>query len=261
MDIFKKQRILQKKIQIAKNNYIMKIVEEHNICFLKNMAKQLEDNAYSLYLKCKENNDNYIFIFWTGDNPITLNRLKSIKQLIEKSEAQIIYVTVNNLNKFILQEHQFHDAYNYLSVTHKSDYLRCYIMNFYGGGYSDIKKPSGSWKKSFEDLNNSDKWIIGYKWEENDKTLYSWIGNGAYIARPNTPFTNEWYSELLKYLDNNLEIIKMHPAQHFRDCYETSNNKYPIKWATFGIIFNKLTDKYNDKLIRTLPICVCNDYL
>jgi hypothetical protein len=134
-------------------------------------------------------------------------------------------------------------------------------MNFYGGGYSDIKKTTGCWKNSFEELQNSDKWIIGYKWEDEDKSLYSWIGSGSYIAIANTQLTNEWYSEILKYLDNNLDKLKKHPAQHSRDCYETSGNKYPVKWATFNVIFNKTTDKYNDKLIRTLPICICNDYL
>jgi hypothetical protein len=267
MNIFINQRLLekQKKIQTQKNKiayeYAKKIIDERNYVFLQNMVKKMEDNAYELYLKCKENSENYIFIFWSGNNPITLNRLKSIKALLEISEAHVIYVTVNNLNKFILEEQPFHKAYNFLSVIHKSDYLRCYFMNFYGGGYSDIKKPSGSWKKSFEDLKNSDKWINGYKWEEEDKSLYNWIGNGAYIAKSNTPLTNEWYSEILKYLDHNLDIIKTYPATHYRDSLETSNNKYPVKWATMGIILNKLTDKYNDKLIRTLPICICSDYL
>ena len=35
-------------------------------------------------------------------------------------------------------------------------------MHFHGEGYSDIKKTTGSWRKSFDSLYNSDKWIIGY---------------------------------------------------------------------------------------------------
>ena len=35
-------------------------------------------------------------------------------------------------------------------------------MHFHGEGYSDIKKTKGSWRKSFDSLYNSDKWIIGY---------------------------------------------------------------------------------------------------
>jgi hypothetical protein len=258
--MFRNVRLLEKQKKMA-YEYAKKIIDEHNYVFLQNMVKKMEDNAYELYLKCKENNENYIFIFWTGDNPITFNRLESIKKLLEISEAHIIYVTVNNLNKFILEEHPFHKAYEFLSVTHKSDYLRCYFMNFYGGGYSDIKKPSGSWKKGFEDLKNSDKWINGYKWKEENKLLYSWIGNGAYIAKSNTPLTNEWYSEILKYLDEKFDTLKIYPSTHYRDSLETSNNKYPVKWATFNIIFNKTTDKYNNKLLETVPMCMCSDYL
>ena len=132
-------------------------------------------------------------------------------------------------------------------------------MNFYGGGYSDIKKPSGSWKKGFEDLKNSDKWINGFKAEIEE--IYSLICNGVYIAKPNTPLTNEWYSEMLKYLDEKFDILKMYPATHYRDCLQMSNNKYPVLWAAFNIIFNKTTQKYNNKLLKTLPDCICSDYL
>ena len=53
------------------------------------------------------------------------------------------------LDKYILQEHPLHQSFNYLSETHKADYLRTYFMRFHGGGYSDIKKTSGSWIDSF----------------------------------------------------------------------------------------------------------------
>jgi hypothetical protein len=246
-------------IQKEENDNLVELSEEANIKSLLNMVKNLEDNAYELFLKYKQNNENYIFVLWCGNNSITPNRLKSLKQLMEKSECHLIYVTANNISNFILNEHPFHEAYKYLSVTHQSDYVRGYLMHFYGGGYSDIKKTTGSWKKSFEELMNSDKWMIGYKWE--DKEYYNWIGNGAYIVKPNTQLTNEWYFEFSNFLDNNLDILKIYPAQHFRDCYETSNNKYPIRWAGFNIILNKITDKYKEKLLNTLPICVCKDYL
>ena len=73
-------------------------------------------------------------------------------------------------------------------------------MNFYGGGYADIKSTS-SWKNSFYELYNSDYCICGYKEIEGwvaytpliDK-YYELIGNCAYICKLNTPLTNEWYN-------------------------------------------------------------------
>ena len=73
------------------------------------------------------------------------------------------------------------------------------------GGYSDIKATTQSWDTIFDLLRNSNKWIAGYpekkyraaartggkmqrELEHNFLTL---IGNGAYISRPQTPFTFE----------------------------------------------------------------------
>jgi hypothetical protein len=35
-------------------------------------------------------------------------------------------------------------------------------MNFHGGAYCDIKRPSGSWLRAFDDLEASDAWMNGY---------------------------------------------------------------------------------------------------
>lgn len=85
--------------------------------------------------------------------------MNSIEQLKTITECNIIFIDKNNLKNYILHDYPLHNGYEYLSAVHKADYLRTYFMNFYGGGYSDIKKTTGSWKKSFEDLYNSDNWI------------------------------------------------------------------------------------------------------
>ena len=107
---------------------------------------------------------NYnIYCFWTGNNPISENRRKCLEQLIKVSKCNVILVTPSTLNEYILDEHPLHPSFNYLSETHKADFLRTYFMRFHGGRYSDIKKTTGSWIESFEKLKKSDKWIIGYK--------------------------------------------------------------------------------------------------
>lgn len=209
-----------------------------------------------------------IYVFWTGNNPMSENRNKCLKNLETVSNAKVILVTPNNLNNYILPSEPLHPAYEYLSETHRADYLRTYFMNFHGGGYSDIKETTGSWVDSFNELYNSDKWINGYK-EINGGVAYvpiidKWedlVGNCAYICKPQTPLTKEWYNEMILLLDQKLEQLKLYPSTFPQDSAEVSNGKYPIEWnEMLGRIFHKICYKYKDKLLNTLPISVFYNY-
>ena len=210
---------------------------------------------------------NKIYCFWTGDNKMSDNRIKSLENLRDISETEIILVTKDNIKDYILDTEPLHPAYDYLSETHKSDYLRTYFMNFYGGGYSDVKMTSGSWKQCFYDLLISDKWICGYK-EIDGCVAYKplqneWsklVGNGAYICKPQTELTKKWYNEMLLLLDTKLEELKINPSTKPDDCAETGSG-YPIEWnEMLGRIFHKVTYNYIDKIINTLPLSIFNNY-
>ena len=216
----------------------------------------------------KNNNNKYnIYCFWTGDNEMSQSRKECLQDLISVSECTVILITKENIKKYILSDNPLHPAFDYLSETHKADYLRTYFMNFYGGGYSDIKKTTGSWKKSFNDLENSDYWMCGYK-EIEGGVAYApyadkWkelIGNCAYICKPLTPLTTEWYSEMINLLDTKLEKLKQFPSKSPQDSSETGSG-YPIEWnEMLGRIFQKVAYKYKDKLLNTLPISVFSNY-
>jgi glycosyltransferase involved in cell wall biosynthesis len=204
-----------------------------------------------------------IYTFWTGTNEMSQVRKDCLENLKQVSECNVVLITPEKLSTYIKPEEPLHEAYEYLSETHKADYLRTYLMNFYGGGYSDIKKTTGSWKASFDDLAKSHKWICGYP-ETEGGVAYAplkeqWrelIGNGAYICKPNTPLTNEWYSDMLKVMDKKLISLKLHPAKFPRDGHNQGgpNSKYPITWnEMLGKIFHKLIHKYKEKVMNTLP--------
>ena len=89
-------------------------------------------------------NNRNIYVFWTGNNQMSENRNECLKELIKVSKCNVILVKPEMLNKYILDEHPLHPSFNYLSETHKADYLRTYFMRFHGGGYSDIKKTTES---------------------------------------------------------------------------------------------------------------------
>jgi hypothetical protein len=179
----------------------------------------------------------------------------------------VILVTKANLHEYILPEHPLHEAYQYLSETHKADYLRTYFMNFYGGGYSDIKRTTGSWIDSFHSLNNSDYWICGYKEVQGGvayppyvDNYHELIGNCAYICKPQTELTKEWYSSMISLLDLKLENLIRNPSKFPQDCSECGSG-YPIEWnEMLGRIFHRVSYKYKEYLLNTLPMIDCNNY-
>ena len=231
--------------------------------YLYNESTRMKEGFY------RENNGEHyvIYTFWTGTNEMSAARKESLENLKQVSECEVVLITPSNISNYIKQEHPLHEAFQYLSETHKADYLRTYFMNFYGGGYSDIKKTTGSWKKSFDELNASDKWICGYPEIEGgvgyDPLKNSWkelIGNGAYICKANTPLTNEWYAEMCELLDMKLEQLKLHPASFPQDSSEKGTG-YPIGWVEMlGKIFHRVIYKYKHHVTNTLPISIFRDY-
>jgi len=208
-----------------------------------------------------------IYCFWTGDNVMTTSRIECLQQLKEISQCNVILVTKKTLSQYILPDHPLHPSYEYLSETHKADYLRTYFMNFHGGGYSDIKKTTGSWIQQFDDLNKSDYWICGYKeiygGVAYDPVYYKWeelVGNCAYICKPQTPLTIEWYNTMIQLLDSKLEELKKNPSTSYSDAKE-SGSGYPIEWnEMLGRIFHKISYQYKERLLNTLPVSIFHSY-
>lgn len=226
----------------------------------------LEKDCDLSQIKSLQPLERRIFCFWTGDNEMSENRLDALASLREKAEVEIVLVTPANLEKFILTDFPLHKGYQYLSAVHKSDYLRCYFMHHYGGGYSDVKAPGGSWKSSFDKLEKQTyKWIAGYR--EIGKRgaaqvehpilamdlINNWqllIGNGAYICHPYTPFTADWYNELHHRMDIYYRQLSEYPGNILGN-----NEGYPIPWTgILGQIFHPLCLKYMDGIIYSNKI-------
>jgi hypothetical protein len=222
--------------------------------------------------------DKIIYTFWTGDNEMSKNRKDCIQQLKNTTGCKVELITKETLNSYILDHVPLHEAYNYLSETHKADYLRTYFMNFYGGGYSDIKQTTGSWIKAFNDLEESDNiWMNGFRlsgendvsYEEHSIYWESLIGQSSYISKPQTPLTIEWYSEMISLLDKKIIGLRKNPAKFPQDHsgrgfglkYREGFSKYPIGWnEMLGHIFDRISYKYKDKLLQTVPTPICVNY-
>ena len=89
--------------------------------------------------------------------------------------------------------------------------------------------------------------------------FYRVIGNCAYICKPNTAFTEEWFYSVQNVLDCKFDILKTYPAKHPRDFYKKVYENglvsdYPLRWTEIcGEIFHPLCLKYSKKLLKNLP--------
>lgn len=217
-----------------------------------------------------------VFCFWTDTNALSETRFASVQNMEKTLGVPVHFVTHNTLQNWILREHPLHEAYQYLSAVHRSDYLRCYFMHHYGGGYTDIKQHYESWKAYFKEVNeNPNIDIIGYQEigpngiaGVSDKDLYQkmclaykeMIGCGCFISKPDTQITREWYFEVNSILDSKLSELKKFPAKHARDCVG-SGSGYPISWTEImGNIFHPLIYKYRNHVSINLPKANFNDY-
>jgi hypothetical protein len=187
------------------------------------------------------------------------NRLKCFNKLAESTQCEIVCITPENIHSYILPNHPLHPAYQYLSETHKSDYLRCYFMHFYGGGYTDIKLQGGSWIQAFDDMDKYGWMINGYPLTYDGHSVesckHSWdklIIGGAIICRSNTLLTQEWYTQLIQYMNENLEELKRNPAT-YPQAAKWDRRGYPIEWTGMVAIFQSLCLKYEDYIGRSVP--------
>ena len=212
-----------------------------------------------------------IYCFWTGDNEMSSTRKECLEQLKSKVGVPVKLITPQNLDGFILPKHPLHRAYKNLSCVHKADYLRCYFMHHHGGGYTDIKKHKHSWVDAFDKLNNFKFEMLGYPSTRLKDVAYinlngdlkkdikrHWrytIGVGAFICRPYSSFTTEWYNELMVRMDYYADALEKTPGIDV--CGK--NKGYPIRWANIlAEIFHPLCLKHNGRFLRCkslFPIC------
>jgi hypothetical protein len=214
-----------------------------------------------------------IFCLWTDKNIMSKDRYHALST-IKNSGLKVIYINIENLSSWVVENTPLHPAYSYLSSVHKADYLRCYLMHHHGGAYSDIKVIENSWLLPFEQLEKSDCLINGYREVSCLETargrglikdlwlalnFHKVIGNGAYICKPNTTFTKDWIDSVHDVLDTKFDTLKKYPAQDSRDFFNKvfengSVSNYPLRWTEIcGEIFHPLCLKYSNKLLKNLP--------
>ena len=215
-------------------------------------------------------NSRIVFCLWTGSELMSQNRLQALWSIFKNTGRPVALVTQNTLAEWVLPHAPLHPAYKYLSSTHKSDYLRCYLMHHYGGGYSDIKYTEAHWESYFVQLEQSQESLaLGYteladgmphltgpQGDMVRKAHQEIIGLCAFIFKPNTDLTSTWYRRLHELLDQKLELLEAHPGKFALDqkgliLPDGQASLYPLRWAEIlGEILHPLFYENRNKLIK-----------
>ena len=213
---------------------------------------------------------NTVFCMWTGSNGMSEQRIVSLWSILNNIHCPLVFLNRDSLWKWERPDSKFHPAFEFLSETHKSDYLRCYLMHHYGGGYTDLKMTTTSWESAFEKLRNSGKLGLGYTeigpngvapivGELGDRLRADFsklIGLCSFIFKKGTPLTRIWYQQTTMLLDSKLEALRKNPARHPQDklgaSFEDGTlSEYPLRWTQLlGDIFHPVIYEFNTEIIH-----------
>jgi len=210
-----------------------------------------------------------IFCTWTGDEAMSANRIQALWTIYNTTACPVVFITKASVERWVKPGAPLHPAFPYLSSTHKADYLRCYLMHHYGGGYTDVKLTTKTWGPFFDLLEDSDKLALGYTelahgiphvsgglGDQIRAAHAELIGLCAFIFRRNTPLTRAWLEQTEQLLDAKLASLQQNPARHPMDqtgvtLPDGTISAYPLRWAEMlGEIFHPLIYQYRPGLLR-----------
>lgn len=217
--------------------------------------------------------------FWWGGTVATMseNRKRCYKSIIRNSGVKRIeMITPENYKMYEVKEQPIHEAFQYLSEVHKSDYLRAYVTYHYGGAWTDVKYIDYDWNQYFDMLDDNPNMIaIGcpemiivdneYKRLPPTSVHYQCIGMANFIFREKTNVFKDFITRVDAKLDEKLELLKQYPGtihplvcvdnyQHETFPEDLRTYQYPLKWLEISEIYFQTQVPYLDKIMHGMPI-------
>jgi len=210
-----------------------------------------------------------IFCLWTGNEIMSENRLRALWSIFKNSGCPVAFITRDTVAEWVRNDAPLHPAFPYLSSTHKADYLRCYLMYHYGGGYADIKNTNRCWGEFFDQLEKSDRQALGYRelahgiphvsgalGDTIRASHQELIGLCAFIFKRHSELSGIWLARTNALLDQKMEQLRQFPAQHPQDqtgviLPDGNKSAYPLRWAELlGEIFHPLIYENRSQLLQ-----------
>ncbi|PUA81530.1 hypothetical protein [Nocardioides currus] len=195
-----------------------------------------------------------VFAVWTGDNEMSPNRMANLGRIRQQIGLPLELVTSDSLDTWLVPGHPLHGSYRDLSLIHRSDYLRGYLMHHHGGAYVDIKQPLGSWLPSYEQMAaDPDIWVTSYSSSHanwigklrgrlgRDILLHyrEMFGKSGFMMRSHTPLTAAWMAQMHHILDEKAAQIAAQPGGVY------GAEGYPLSWTDLlARVLDPLTLKY-----------------
>ena len=225
-----------------------------------------------------------VWCYWEGE-AMSGNRLLSFEYLSKNIGVPICLITPENIQQFIKPQHPFPEVYKYLSIVHRSDYIRAYLLHHYGGAWHDVKATTVSYASCWKEFEDEKIWIIG-KPEIAKGAAQVLTSDGKYIpdyykdliavpswiGRPQTPLSSEILQGIEHILAENATTLATNPAKHPRERKLVTKNivqkivypikfflqkrslYYPLEWTLFGNVFHPAILKYKNHVSRNLPV-------
>lgn len=218
-----------------------------------------------------------LFCFWFGPE-MSDNRKNSVAAIQENSKVLVKLITEENMHEYEVKEFPIHAGFKHLSATHKSDYMRSYLMYFYGGGYTDIKQCNFNWNPYFDQLEKSDKQFIGYPEKAPFDVGYApaaphfanMAGMCQYIFKPKTDIAKKWLEETKAKMDYILPELEYCPGTYHPRAVkggaqgivgQFQNSTYPLAWTELlGYIFHKVQYENMGKYLLNFPYPVVGNH-
>lgn len=211
-----------------------------------------------------------VFSFWLGPLGMSESRKAAFLSIVQNNACANVHLRDHNVKNWIHPSFPLHPLFPLLSAVHQSDYLRCYFLHVYGGGYTDIKHTRKNWMPFFDALDRSAAYGLGYTEVspqgvarvggdlelEMQRDFSSLIGFCAMIFRPQTEFTFEWFDRVNKKIDEKAELLIRCPAKHPQDrlgaVFEGGYvSEYPFAWTEIGgNVFHPMAYSCREKIIH-----------
>jgi hypothetical protein len=211
-----------------------------------------------------------IYSGWMGPNAMSEPRSAALLSLVRNAGCPQAHVTTDTLASWTHPAYPLHPLFNLLSAVHKCDYLRCYLLHVFGGGYADVKHTARNWNPFFEQVERSAAFGAGYTEVgahgvarvggalelEMQQNYTKVIGLCAMIFRPQTDFTALWYQQLHALIDSRADALLAHPARHPQDRLgaaftDGSVSEYPFEWTEVGgNIFHPIAYRHSEWILQ-----------
>ena len=182
--------------------------------------------------------ERVVYQIWSADNQMSADRSACFETGVKNIGVPVRLVTPSNISEYVVPAHPLHPAYEYLTPTHRADYLRSYLLHFHGGGYADIKwyTENNNWAQSFDVINaNPEVDAVGTldpnvgganpAYARDDVSKYI-IVLGFMIMRPGSELSTAYFTAVENYLTVQLRNLKRH---------HSGAGPYPIPWVGIGL--------------------------